>query len=143
MAALAIAYPGYVCSTVMGTHLFASRACGHPQLPHLQQPHLSSHSLPMLAYVQRAWESAHGQYPVTLAFLELTHELINSGVSAESVQVAWVLLHDPHHRGSLHRKGKVQLLLCVVQNAFCTCLHACVGNWQCDYSHVSHTTIIA
>ena len=87
MAALAVAYPGYVCSTVMGTHLFATRACGHPQLSHLQQSHLSSHSLPMLAYAQRTWESAHGRYPVTLAFLEMTHELINSGVRAESVQV--------------------------------------------------------
>ena len=87
MAALAVAYPGYVCSTMMGTHLFASRASGQPQLPHLQRPHLRCHSLPMLAYAQRTWESAQGQYPVTLAFLELTHELISSGVSASSVQV--------------------------------------------------------
>ena len=97
MAALAIAYPGYVCSIVMGTHLFASRDCGHSQLPHLQQPHLSSHSLPMLAYAQRTWESAHGQYPVTLAVLELTNELINSGVSTDSVQVAYTLNHIPSH----------------------------------------------
>lgn len=87
MAALAVAYPGYVCSTIMGTHLFASRANGLPRLAHLQRPHLSCHSLPMLAYAQRTWESAQGQYPVTLAFLELTHELINSGVGADSVQV--------------------------------------------------------
>ena len=44
----------------------------------------------MLAYVERTWESAHGRYPVTLAFLELTFELINSGVSAESVKVMQV-----------------------------------------------------
>ena len=87
MAALAIAYPGYVCATVMGTHLFASRASGHPHLPKLQQSHLSSYSLPMLAYAQRTWESAHGQYPVTLAVLGLTYELIISGLSAESVKV--------------------------------------------------------
>lgn len=87
MAALAIAYPGYVCATLMGTHLFASRASGRPHLPQVQQSHLSSYSLPMLAYTQRTWESAHGQYPVTLAVLGLTYELIISGVSAESVKV--------------------------------------------------------
>lgn len=87
MAALAIAYPGYVCATVMGSHLFASRANGHPHLPRLQQSHLSSYSLPMLAYAQRTWESAQGKYPVTLAVLGLTYELIILGVSAESVKV--------------------------------------------------------
>ena len=115
MAALAIAYPGYVWYTMMGTHLFASRACGHLQLSHLQQPDLTSNSLPMLAYAQRTWESARGQYPITLAVLELIHELINSGVSTESVQVAYTLHH--HLPGVQRipplRRGKAQLLLCI------------------------------
>lgn len=85
MAALALAYPGHVCTTVMSTHLFASRAYRGPLA--LQQSHLTSTSLPMLAYAQRTWECAHGHYPVTLAFLQLTFELINAGVSSESVKV--------------------------------------------------------
>ena len=86
MAALAAAYPGYVSTTVLATHLFSSRAFRAPP-PHLQQSHMTSNSFPMLAYVQRTWESALGRYPVTLAFLELTSELVSAGVSTESVKV--------------------------------------------------------
>lgn len=86
MAALAFAYPGYVSTTVMGTHLFSSRVYRAPS-PHPQQTDVASNSLPMLAFAQRNWESAHGRYPVTLAFLQLTLELINAGVGTESVKV--------------------------------------------------------
>ena len=88
MAALAAAYPGYVSSTVLATHLFSSRAF---RAPHPQQSHMTSNSFPMLAYVHRTWESALGRYPVTLAFLELTLELVTAGVSTESVKVTQTL----------------------------------------------------
>lgn len=90
MAALALAYPGYVSTTIMSTHLLSSRAYRAPP-PHPQQSHMNSNSLPMLAYAQRTWESLHGRYPVTLAFLQLTLELVTAGVSTESVKVTHTL----------------------------------------------------
>ena len=85
MAALAMAYPGYVSTAALRTHLFSKRDHRSQQQQRLC---MTASSLPMLEYVQRTWESAHGQYPVTLAVLELTCELINAGVNGEVVQVS-------------------------------------------------------
>lgn len=109
MAALALAYPGYVSATIMSTHLFSSKAY-RALTPQPQQSHITSNSLSMLAYAQRTWESAHGRYPITLAFLQLTLELVNAGVSAESVKVSQtVSLKFYEGKSSSVRKPRAQI----------------------------------
>lgn len=87
MAGLAIAYPGYVSTTIMGTQLLGDQAV---QVQHQQQQglHTLANGLPMLAYIQESWENAHGQYPVTLAFLNLVYQLVTSGVNSGLVKVS-------------------------------------------------------
>ena len=88
MAGLAIAYPGYVSTTIMGTQLLGDQAT---RVQHQQQEGLLTlaSGLPMLAYIQESWENAHGQYPVTLAFLNLAYQLVSAGVNSGLVKVSW------------------------------------------------------